>query len=561
MAQTPHMSLTRNPTSTNSSFILDYRSFHLEKTKSTIMALNVNAVTSLVGGLRIADKASETGGQVPGHSSSTFQDSIQLLDQAAKITTQQARFLASSKSDLNSLDITEVDSLCRIANEVTEATRILDEAASTLRNAAELSVIAHLVSFGGHGGADVRDGSLLQRMLSHFDKEIRSIVRGVLNSSSNGNCVPWKIAEECYNQSASYSGALHPSNYFLERDEACLEWPYDPDFEAEEYYEHEERLAIDEGYARAMGERMKREREKREREEQSWVSFWVLVLHRCPNGPTLFYPPASYEVKLRMLATTDIPQYLFRTFDSRSSGRNDDSVVALMASVGGSLGDRRIDLLSLSAHRATNMIHTHLTKPCLNGEDSDNLMSWTSSLLFAIQYAIWRRHEFGCDAADIKICAVDTRKFPQGQFAPDMWLLQAYRDIAAQVGGEKENFFRFRLEDTRYHNGEYLSQGSVDYAGRSCVVSLKRLEESGLYDLYPELAEAQGKERWTNRVRELREGWSIEQRTTAQEVELASVVARRCFNAFERPEMMLILLTFKARKIKGEVFYVTFCFR
>ena len=81
---------------------------------------------------------------------------------------------------------------------------------------------------------------------------------------------------------------------------------------------------------------------------------------------------------------------------------------------------------------------------------------------------------------------------------------------------------------------------------------LESLEESGLYDLYPEFADVQGMERWTNRVRELREGWSIEQRTTPREVELASVAARRCFNTFETPDMMLILLTFKARKMKGK---------
>ena len=120
------------------------------------------------------------------------------------------------------------------------------------------------------------------------------------------------------------------------------------------------------------------------------------------------------------------------------------------------------------------------------------------------------------------------------------------------MGGKTEKFFRFRLKDTRYHNREYLSQGSVDYASRSCVVSLESLEESGLYDLYPELAEVQGTERWTNRVRELRESWSIEQRTTPREVQLASDVARRCFNTFETPHIMLILLTFKARKIKGK---------
>jgi hypothetical protein len=293
---------------------------------------------------------------------------------------------------------------------------------------------------------------------------------------------------------------------------------------------------------------MERRREERKREEQSWVNFWVLVLHRCPNGPTLFYPPASYEVKLQMFATTDIPQYLFRTFNGKSSGINNDNIVASIASVTESLEESRKDLLSLPKHEATDMLHTHLAKQCCGGEDSDNLMSWTSSLLFAIQYAIWRRRTFRCHPADIKICVVDTRRFPHGQFALDMWLLQAYRSIAAQVGGETEKFFRFRLEDKRYHNGEYLSQGSVNHASRSCVVSLESLEESGLYDLYPEFAEVQGMESWTNRVREL---WSIEQRTTPRDVQLAS---RRCFNTFETPDMMLILLTFKARKIKGKGF-------
>jgi hypothetical protein len=252
---------------------------------------------------------------------------------------------------------------------------------------------------------------------------------------------------------------------------------------------------------------------------------------------------------------------LFRTFDGKSSGRNYDSVIASMTSISTSPGDSRIDLLSLPTHKATNMIHTHLTKQCCDGEDFDNLMSWTSSLLFAIQYAIWRCHTFHCDPADIKICAIDTRRFPQGQFARDMLLLQAYRQTAAQLGGETQKFFRFRLDDERYHNGEYLSQGSVNHAGRSCVVSFKSLEDAGLYSLYPEFADIQGIRKWTNRVLELRQGWSIEQKTTPQEIQLASMLIRKCFNGFEIMDMELILLAFKARKIKGEVSLKAFILR
>lgn len=95
------------------------------------------------------------------------------------------------------------------------------------------------------------------------------------------------------------------------------------------------------------------------------------------------------------------------------------------------------------------------------------------------------------------------------------------------------------------------------------MVSLETLEKSGLYDLYPEYAEEEGKESWTNRVLDLRKRWSIKQRTTPREVQLASEVASKCFNSFETAHMMLMLLTFKARKMKGKcLFYSnTFCFK
>ncbi|PVH77967.1 hypothetical protein DL98DRAFT_550369 [Cadophora sp. DSE1049] len=479
------------------------------------MALSINAVSSLMGGLNIADKTSGVNVQAPRPSSLSLQESIKSLDQSAKITSsqaQQAPVLVASTTHGNSLDITGICSLYRTASDVTEVARILDDTANTLRDTAERSMVASLVALGGKGGANVRDGSLLRRMLSHFDNQIRSIVRAVLSNSSYGNCILWKIAEECYNQTTSSSRALHSDRYFVERDEACFEWPYDPDYEAEEYYEHEDRLEIDEDYARAMEEQRERRRKEREREEQGWINFWVLILHRCPDGPTLFYPPASPEVTIHLLASADIPQYLFRTFDSKSSGINNDKIVASIASIRitQSPQESRKDLLSLPKLEALDMLHTHLNKPCWGGEDADNLMSWTSSLLFAIQYAIWRRRTFGCHPADIKICV---------------------------VGGKINDFFRFRLEDTRYHNGEYLSQGS----------------DSGLYDLYPEFANIEGTKKWANRVRELREGWSIEQRTTPREIQLASEVARKCFNTFETSHMMLILLTFKARKVKGDV--------
>lgn len=118
----------------------------------------------------------------------------------------------------------------------------------------------------------------------------------------------------------------------------------------------------------------------------------------------------------------------------------------------------RGDVLSLPAAKAVLMLHTHLDKPCKGGEMWDNMMSWTSSLLFAIQYAIWRRKQFGCAPDAIRLCVVDTTRFPLGQFAPDHWLLQAYRDIACRMSPEISGFFKFRLNDERYYNGDFLSR-------------------------------------------------------------------------------------------------------
>jgi len=48
---------------------------------------------------------------------------------------------------------------------------------------------------------------------------------------------------------------------------------YDPDFESEEYYEHEIRLEIDEDYAKAFEERIKRQSDEKRRERESRVDF------------------------------------------------------------------------------------------------------------------------------------------------------------------------------------------------------------------------------------------------------------------------------------------------
>lgn len=176
-------------------------------------------------------------------------------------------------------------------------------------------------------------------------------------------------------------------------------------------------------------------------------------------------------------------------------------------------------------------------------------MSWTSSLIFAVQYAIWRLHQ-GSDhsASDIKICAVDTRDFPHGQFARDLCLLDAYHETAGDISDPKVlDFFDFREGYTQYYNGEYLSQGFLKHVGRSSITSLGELREAGLFELYPDFDNANGKTQWAKRVLELRNMWSSERTTTDCEIQLALQIEFKCFSRFEKCSIASMLLAFRNR--------------
>lgn len=507
---------------------------------------SIENIEWLARNLNIADntiqnREQERNGSIHDHLV-TLQTSIHTILQAANAITSKAQSFKSLAIDANSSDclsITEACSLHGGIKKLTKTTCNLQATIDSLNEVTEHSVFASLRSCGWQRG--IAAG----KILSHFEKRIKAIIRDVLNNASNHD-VLWKVAEECYIQATKPSGKLDVDDYFAPLDEACLGWPYDSDFESEEYYDHENRLEVDEDYAAALQEREDSRSDARRKDAQSWPGFWIAVLSNTPSGPTLFYPPAGLHTQSSHLDA--VPRFLFRTFDDASSGRNDDGIIASTASILGSRGSSRTDLLTLDRHRATKLLYDHLNKSCFAGDVSDNLMSWTSSLLFAVQYAIWRAKEHRRRLSDIKICAVDTRNFPEGQFVQDLWLIRTYYATAKNVRKEIQSFFDFRLEREDYYNGEYLSQGKLNHAGRSCVTSLGHLLDAGLLRLYPEFGDERGSERWTNRVLQLRQNWAAEQETTDQEIDLAFEVARNCFAELDSSEIASILLTFKNRK-------------
>lgn len=195
---------------------------------------------------------------------------------------------------------------------------------------------------------------------------------------------------------------------------------------------------------------------------------------------------------------------------------------------------------------AAARLNEHLTwkKEKFSGQDeNNNLVSWTSSFLYVVQYAIYKSQQGG--ASEVYICVVDTTKFPRGQFAHDKWLFDRL-DRETDAPRPLKNIVRLR-SGNEYNNGEYLSQGTVLLADRSCTFTLKDLKTSGLYSLYDELGDDKHAGQWAKPVKDLRNRWSVPRSITAAEISAASQITKKCFPTLPESDLILMLLTQKAR--------------
>ncbi|TVY92340.1 hypothetical protein LAWI1_G001767 [Lachnellula willkommii] len=112
--------------------------------------------------------------------------------------------------------------------------------------------------------------------------------------------------------------------------------------------------------------------------------------------------------------------------------------------------------------------------------DEDNLVSWTSSLLFALVYVFHLHANYRDNSAfdDINLCIIDTDKFPKAVFLRDMDLIQVYSPFDADL----KNFKGLRSRRDWYF-GEYLSQGALKIENKCRIVSAQAMIDMGLYDL------------------------------------------------------------------------------
>lgn len=225
------------------------------------------------------------------------------------------------------------------------------------------------------------------------------------------------------------------------------------------------------------------------------------------NSDRLSRPFAPLPFDQLLNASLDnIPTYLFRVSDHNSPGTTNPTEVCSPACTN---LQQRADLCGMKGERAAYVLRDHLQWECTSVnsiEHSCNLMSWTSSLLFALQYAFYRHNYWNKGNEDFSntfILIVDTRQFKRGAFARDLEAMEAYKGIST---GHRSLDALYKLRRTgRFYFGEYLSQGRLKIdPERVHQVTIDNLIQRGLFDINPELKDEAQWSNWANRVNQLR---------------------------------------------------------
>lgn len=227
-----------------------------------------------------------------------------------------------------------------------------------------------------------------------------------------------------------------------------------------------------------------------------------------------FCPSGNLAAKLQ-----DTPRYLFRVFSDASAGENSSEC---MKSVD-ALDNTFTDTFARDAFTVALTLNEHLRwQPKSYG---DPFISWTTSLLVAIQYAIYKHKTECAELSTIHLCIIDTTLFPNGVFMKDLDLIEEFHDKVPDhypvisKGGQYDwkgrglnNFRELRHKQHKdylgvYYFGEYLSQGQTNIKDRSRTVPCDKIINHNLFTFMPQFKdEIEGKTLfWANTVIKLRQ--------------------------------------------------------
>lgn len=212
------------------------------------------------------------------------------------------------------------------------------------------------------------------------------------------------------------------------------------------------------------------------------------------------------DIRISKTALQNIPRYLFRVVSPESAGETNEEWVHSHAALFDDnplTEDIFFNLDREKKKEVAQKLNSHLRWKCTY-DPEDNFVSWTSSLLFAIQYIYYRHLSFkdGSALEEIQLYVIDTTMFLQGTFMRDLDLINIFCDYDRDL----ENLRGLRT--TRgYYFGEYLSQGSLKIEGKCQVIPADILfDQDRLHRIQPEFMEFRYdiEPRWANEVLRLR---------------------------------------------------------
>lgn len=102
----------------------------------------------------------------------------------------------------------------------------------------------------------------------------------------------------------------------------------------------------------------------------------------------------------------------------------------------------KTDIMAIANKQARTMLYQYLENLPFEKKSSDNLMSWTTGLFFAIQYAVWRQNKSNSHDNQIRLCMVETSSFPPGRFAHDLWFFEHFISAGDELDKQVEEFFK-----------------------------------------------------------------------------------------------------------------------
>lgn len=218
-----------------------------------------------------------------------------------------------------------------------------------------------------------------------------------------------------------------------------------------------------------------------------------------------------------------VPRYLYRAHSSSSNGRNSSRSFTPQSPI------YTNNLSDIQRQHAKDMLENHFLWNC---RPNDQFVSWTSSLLWALQHAI--RKDFRGDR-DVQICVLDTSKIETCSFFAASDLIRIYR-----VPDEGKLAHRYYVTEYLYHGGLFVH-------GSSSTVSFNLLREYGLFNLLPELDDLEFKPKLCIAVENFRVRMvSVSRAVAPIEGQIALQIASLFEKDFTMP-LMVALLSLRRR--------------